>query len=99
MCLPHTDNAGRQEELPQPIKPSPTKFSFGVDDPQLCDCFLNFPDLDDDPFPLDYNYLQIEQQEDHELQYKRAHEPQYYPIIHFSLELQLICYKPQHDHP
>ena len=90
--LLRTDAAGRPDELEPVAKPTPDQFSMELDDPELLECFLNYPTLEDNkPFPLDYQHIHNEQQQDPILQQFRHNEPNKYPVQNLN-GVDLICY-------
>ena len=62
----------------------------------LLECILNYPEQTNIPYPLNYVLLQQEQFNDHSLQLAREHNPQRYPI-HALGNVQLMCYLPRND--
>ena len=54
-------------------------FSVTMDDDDMLECLLNFPDMEDDvPHPLDFLVLAIAQAQDGELQHKLQKDPTHY---------------------
>ena len=80
-------------------KPTPDQFSMELDDPELLECFLNYPILEEnEPFPLDYRHIQTQQQQDPILQQLKGNEPHKYPVQTLD-GIDLICYLPTPNSP
>jgi hypothetical protein len=60
------------------------KYSGSLNDTELVDCFLNLPDLNADPFPLDFAHIAQGQQLDQELLQQRTVHPIQYPNQRFQ---------------
>jgi hypothetical protein len=76
--------------------PSPNSdnefFSIARDAPEMFDCFVNLPEDDNVPFPLDLARMQQHQQNDPLLQEKRHLHPQRFPMQQFGSNVKLVCY-------
>ena len=66
-----------------------------LEDPELVDCFLNFPEVDQaNAFTLDFHRIAAEQQMDVDIQQKRQNDPQHYVDRAFTAGgPQVICYQ------
>jgi hypothetical protein len=56
-----------------------SKYSGILNDSEFVECFLNLPDLNADPFPLDFAHIAQGQQLDQELLQCRLAHPMHYP--------------------
>ena len=70
-----------------------------LEDPEMLQCFLNFPELDKDTvFALDYAAISTAQQSDERLQkLLKSHPQEYAPKVFSESGPQVICYMPSKD--
>jgi hypothetical protein len=79
-------------KLPHPSTATTAEsFSIEFDDPQLLECFLNHPPIEQMRFPLDYEWIRQNQFDDQQLQQLRQLKPLEYPILDMGNDFQLIC--------
>jgi transposase InsO family protein len=67
-----------------------------INNRELLECFLMYPEQTNIPFPLNYEQLQRDQFDDMSLQLAREQSPQRYPIETFG-NTNLICYQRRQD--
>jgi hypothetical protein len=70
-----------------------SKYSGILNNKDLVDCFLNLPELNVDPFPLDFAHLAQGQQLDQILLQRRMVHPMQYPNQQFQ-GVELISFRP-----
>jgi transposase InsO family protein len=72
-----------------------TSFSILCDDQDMMDCFLNYPDVDEQhPFALDYDTIAQAQNNDVALLQSLASKPTQFGRFQMSENANLICYIP-----
>ena len=75
-------------------------FSAATDDDDLLQCFLNFPEVDDDTqHPLDFQAIAEAQADDEHLQQQVLQDPQHYAQVLMAPNVHLICYIPAEHQP
>jgi hypothetical protein len=74
-----------------PTEKVPESFSIEFDDPQLLECFLNHPPIEQMRFPLDYEWIRQNQFDDQQLQQLRQLKPLEYPVMDMGNDVQLVC--------
>jgi hypothetical protein len=66
-------------------------FSIKFDNPQLLECFLNSPPIEQIRFPLDYEWIRQNQFDNQQLQELKQLKPLEYPIMDMGNDVKLIC--------
>ena len=76
------------------IGPGQYSYSICMDDPEIAECFLNFPEVDNgNPFALDYENIANEQQNDASLQAVLQQNPDNYSLVDVGNAKQMVVYK------
>jgi len=73
-------------------------FAIELDDDALLECFLNYPDPNEIPYPLDYALIRQHQINDHGMHMNVVQMPQKYVMQQIGQE-QLVCYRSHPQRP
>jgi transposase InsO family protein len=73
-------------------------FSFFADEPEMFECFLNYPQLNEMPCPVTMQNIQENQFEDIALNERRQADPDRFPIKEVQ-DRNIICYRSDLDSP
>jgi hypothetical protein len=86
------------DQLEDEVDQGHYSFSILMDDMEIAECFLNFPEVDNEhPFALDYATIADAQQHDAQLQHKVQHEPAKYSLADIGDGKFMIVFKAQPD--
>jgi RNase H-like domain found in reverse transcriptase len=90
--LPRLDSTANSEGKKSPETDPDLLFSYSLlDDDELLDCFLNFPQDNSLRSPLDLSWIQQNQFEDQHLQARQQQFPDMFPIKYID-HIPLMCY-------
>jgi transposase InsO family protein len=84
LLVPRTATADSEDSMHATVSGTPEQkhsYSILVDDEDMLECFLNFPDVTPaTPFALDFNEIATAQQEDESLAQLRQNDPTHYKL-------------------
>ena len=91
-CLMPVEYSEEDENLDDRLGPELSSLFCSISDPELVDCFLNYPALHQMQYPLNYQNIQAGQFNDVQLQNERNKDPQRFPV-RFVSGVPLICWR------